>query len=333
MPAFTKRRATTTILLLWRACWLLCMGVCVPQAVLALDALADCTQRPSVPLLRVAPQVWRVAAARGEANQANAGLTTQLVLVRDGPRTWLVGSGPSPDFGQALSCTLQRQWGHTVTDVVNTRAAPELAMGNNAFSSARIWALPDVMAAMQTRCPQCQDKLKARMGDAGKSLTPQSIRVPETRVGAPGAKRGVLGPFRWLALPRAAGENVLVLRHQKARIVIAQGLLWAGDVPNLQDTRSTLMLQSWRAVLAFAGGARLLGEQGDVAGSAALAEHIAYVSGLRDIALPHLVSGDLDGAAGLGLDLPAFAHRPGYARQHPLNAQHVWRELEPEIFR
>jgi hypothetical protein len=304
-----------------------------PSQAAALDAAPDCALRGRVPLVQVQAQVWRVVAARGEPNAANAGVTTQLVVVRDGTRTWLIGSGPSPDFGQALACSIQQRFGRPVTDVINTRAAPELAMGNSAFSSARIWALPDVRVAMQARCPQCQDRLKARIGDAGNSLLPGSIVTPNATVGAAGQQRGQLGPFNWLALSRAPGESVLVLRHRQARVVIAQGLLWAGDVPHLQDTRIDAMLRSWRRLMAFATSARLLGEQGDVSRVAAVAEHLRYLTQLRDTALPHLRQGDMDGATGQGLDLPDFVGRPSYSQQHPLNAQHVWRELEPEIFR
>jgi hypothetical protein len=315
------------------SCAWLCVMTLVSQGAAAFAGDVDCALRPAVPLLRVSKQLWRVAAARGEPSESNAGVTAQLVLVRDGQRLWLVGTGPSPDFGQALSCAIQKQFAQRVTDVVNTRAAPELAMGNSAFEGARIWALADVMAAMQTRCPVCQDKLKARIGEAGKSLLPNSIRTPEAVVGSADARRARLGPFLWLALSRAPGESVLVLRHPQARIVIAQGFLWAGDVPQLHDTRNDVMLKSWRALMTFASGAQLLGEQGGLSRNAAVADHIAYVTTLRNTALPHLVRGDLDGASGQGLDLPAFAKRPGYAARHPLNVQHVWRELEPEIFR
>ena len=81
----------------------------------------------------VSPNVWRVAAARGDPVASNRGVTTQLVLVRDGARLWLIGSGPTPAFGSALACAVRRTTGRAVTDIVNTRAAPELALGNVAF--------------------------------------------------------------------------------------------------------------------------------------------------------------------------------------------------------
>jgi hypothetical protein len=295
---------------------------------------------PAAPIIeRVSANVWRVAAARGDPDETNAGLTSQLVLARDGSRVWLIGSGPTPAFGAALACAIRRATGRAVTDVVNTRAAPELAMGNVAFEPARIWALPDVIAAMQARCGSCLEHLKARLGTAGDTLQPERIRVPTLAVGTTGAPgrpargTGTLGPFEWRALERAPGERVLVLRHRRDRVVIAQGLLWADDVPDLRDMQSDTLLASLRTLHAFAAGARLLGEQGGVARPEAVAQHIEYLEALRRAVWPPLVRGDVQGASGASVELPAFSSRPGYALRHPLNVQRVWRELEPTIFR
>gem|GEM_PF-801472 len=296
-------------------------------------ATPGCETAGAVSLLPVAANIWRVPAARGESDAGNAGVVTQLVVVRDGARVWLIGSGPTPAFGEALACAVRGRFGGDVTDVVNTRAAPELSMANVAFASARRWALPDVIAVMRARCTACLDRLKGRIGAAGETLAVDRIRVPSQPVGRPGAARGRLGPFAWLALARAPGERTLVLRHVGTRLVIAQGLVWAGDVPNLRDTHSATMLAGLRSLQRFAAGATLLGEQGEPAGPQAVASHIDYIAALRRDALAHLTSGDVDGASGSGVDLPAFAALPGYALVHPLNVQRVWREREPEIFR
>ena len=328
LPTAERRRAT------WRyrhVVALLLMALLPPA--FARDACdgADVAGLPTI--LRVSPNVWRVAAARGEPDESNRGVTIQLVLAHDRDRLWLIGSGPSPAFGAALSCAVQRTIGHTVTDVVNTRSTPELAMGNVAFADARLWALPDVMVAMQTRCLQCQTQLRARLGIAGDSLQPQLIRVPRDPVAAAGATTGRLGPFEWRALERMPGERVLVLRHRHDRIVVAQGLLWADDVPDLRDTRSDSLLASWRTLLAFSAGSRLLGEQGDLVDADAVSRHISYLESLRHAVEPSLLRGDLQGASGSALELPEFASLPSYAIRHPINVQRVWLELEPTIFR
>lgn len=259
----------------------------------------------------VAPQVWRVPGA-------------QVVLVRDGARTWLIGSGPTPAVAAALGETIRRRFGRAVTDVVVTRAAPELAMGLIAFADARTWALPDVIAQMRTRCEACRMRLRDRLGEiAGASLVAPAVRMPTRAV--TGAR---LGPFDARVLERAPGEPALVLRHRGTRVVIAQGLLWPGDVPDLHDTEGAALLASWARLHDFAQGASLLGEPGPVATSRDIVDHVNYVTALHDALTPRALRGDDRAAMGLGVELPAFADRPGYALRHPLNVQRAYREIE-----
>jgi hypothetical protein len=273
-----------------------------------------------------------VAAERGEPDAANAGRTVQLLLVRDAARLWLVGSGATPAFGAALACAVRQTLRRTVTDIVNTRAAPELAMGNVAFPGARLWALPDVARAMQARCLRCQARLKEQLGAAGASLQPAAIRVPRQNIGRGGQTTGRLGPFDWLALPRKAGERTLVLRLRGAdRVVLAQGLLWADDVPELRDTQPAVLLASWRALRDWVADAPLLGEQGGLSDARDIDAHVAYVQALQAVVETALARGDLWGAS--PLDLPAWQALPGYGLRHPMNVQHLWLALEPTIFR
>jgi hypothetical protein len=297
-----------------------------PAAARACPAPAE-----AIVLEPVAAGVWRVPAARGEPQAGNHGATVQSVLVRDGARLWLVGSGPTPAWGRALDCRIQALTGRRVTDLVNTRAAAELALGNLAFAPARRWALPDVRRAMQARCEVCRERLRARLGLAGDSLGRRSIRPPDRVVAASDrVEQGRLGPFRWLALERRPGERVLALRLDGAAIVVAQGLLWADDVPDLRE----LSLAGYRAALqrlaAWSEGATLLGEQGDPVGPTALRAQLDYLDALEAALRPQLEQGD---AASARADLPAWRGLPGYARQHPLNVQHAWRELEDGLFR
>ncbi len=291
----------------------------------------------------VGTDLWRVQAAHGDPAAANGGATAQLVLAIDHDRLWLIGTGPTPAYGAALACTIERTTGRHVTDVIVTRAAPELSMGNLAFADARLWALPEVIEAMRARCGQCMARSKARLGAAGESLSDEAIRVPNLPIGVAHQIRGRIGPFDWLSVERAPGEHLLALKltaprasrqaDQASPLVIAQGLLWAGDVPDLRDTHSEAMLASLRALQHLSGGARLLGEQGGIAQPVEIARHIDYIESLRSAVRRHLTRGDVQGAAGSEVDLPAFATLPGYALRHPLNVQHVWRELEPEVFR
>jgi len=163
-------------------------------------------------------------------------------------------------------------------------------------------------------------------------LRPALVRVPFMRVASRSAPAGRLGPFDWRAYALAPVERVLVLRHRASGIVVAQGLLWADDVPDLRDTQSDTLLASLRALGHRARGTRLLGEQGGLATSAALAEHVAYIEALRRAVEAKWDLGDAQGASGAGVELPVFAALPSYGSRHALNVQHVWREFELRSF-
>ena len=313
------------VLLLW---------LCVRPAEAATHCRSSAAQAlPS--LEKISPHLWRVAAITGEPNADNGGLTSQLLVATEGQKVWLAGTGPTPAFAQALACTIRRVLGRRVTDVINTRAAPELVMGNSAFSTARLWALPPVISAMHARCLQCQTRLKARIGAAGASLVPGTIRVATRPITAspPGLPEPFfLGPFEWRALLRAPGEYALVLRHRQDRLVLAQGLLWPGDVPDLQDTQIETLTASWQQLFDFAGDDALLGEQGNLASASDLRLHTDYLAQLRAAVWAALQSGQSFDPASDILALPGFQGLPSYSLRHPLNVQRVWRELEPKIF-
>jgi hypothetical protein len=101
-------------------------------------AAADAAACPAVPAIRFVPLgagLWWVPAADGESNESSRGIVSNLLIARDGKRLWLVGSGPSPAFGQALACRARQHIGRVVTDIVNPWAR---ARRRGAAAAARI---------------------------------------------------------------------------------------------------------------------------------------------------------------------------------------------------
>lgn len=277
-------------------------------------------------LQRLGEHSWWLAAATGDPTPANGGATVQLLVVREGERIWLVGSGPTRAFGTALARAVHEAAGAPVSDIVITRAAPELAMASAAWPGARLWALSDVAAAMRERCGECQQRLKAALGAAGDDLVPQDIRVPDHTVGAPGAEAGRLGPFEWRALARGGGERALVLRQRDDAVVLAQGFVWAGDLPDLRGTRQPAFADSLRQLREWAAGQRLLGEQGGLCDSSQIERHLAYLQALHAALAPRIARGEAWPGSDAGL--PAAGALAGDAARHALNVQHLWLELE-----
>ena len=132
-------------------------------------ASADCPG-PQLQLLPLGEGQWWVPAETRDSNAANRGQVSNTALVLDETvhpaRLWALGSGPSPVWGHALACTVQRQLGRSVTDVVSPWARPELVLGVAGLMRGgplRHWGHAAVAEAMAVQCPQCVDRLRLRL--------------------------------------------------------------------------------------------------------------------------------------------------------------------------
>lgn len=286
---------------------------------------------PRVVLERLAEGVWRVAGQAGEATEANRGGISNLLVVHQGRRTWLLGSGPTPAYGRALKCRLQTDLGWRVTDVVSPWPRPELVLGATAFPQARLWSHADVAAAMRERCPRCVERMKPRLAGAAGDLGPQPIRIADQLFRG---ERGRVGPFLWWRLLRSEATAVTVYRIADRPLWAAHGLLWADAPPDLRDAELGTMAASIATLgeLARADGAaaRWLPEQGEVMGADAPARHARYLQQLQADVRAALQRGTLEtdpppppAAQSLPLD---------DGLRHGLNWQRAWHLLEAEAF-
>lgn len=290
------------------------------------DAPAAACPGPALPWQALAPRVWWVPGEGGEPGPGNAGRVANLVVVQEGARVWLVGSGPTPAVGASLACEVRRRTGRPVSDVINPRAQPELVLGNAAFPGVRIWAAAPVAEAMARHCPSCVKALAARIGAAGAGLDEGAVRLPTRHLQG---VAGRLGPFDWRLLPRGGRSPTLVLQHRASGLWIAPGLLWAGAVPELRDAALGPMLESTRVLLGLVGpDGAVLGEQGPRAAAAALRDTLAYWEALDAAVRQAVGQGALESEATGALALPAFARLRAHEERHPLNVQRAWRQAE-----
>lgn len=271
-----------------------------------------------------------VRAARGDADAANRGRVSNLLVVRDGARVWLVGSGPSKAFSRALDCVVRRDLGRPISDVISPWPRPELVLGAAGLSGARHWAHDEVAAAMRRQCARCIERLAQRLGPAASDLGPheRALQLPTALLRG---ERGRLGPFKWTLARRADGVPLTFWRLDAARLVTAHGVLWAGDAPDLRDASVNSMLSATQRLAASAAGAALLmPEQGPPSPSAEIEAHRAYLEALQravdaaqaqahsEVEVPRLLPG-VDPARTAGA-------------AHALNWQRAWRQSEGAAF-
>jgi hypothetical protein len=272
----------------------------------------------------IGPQLWQVRGAAGEADAANRGRVSNLLLYREGGRTWLLGSGPSPASGRVLACQLRQQLGLRVTDVIAPWARPELVLGQRAFAGARRWAHADVAAAMRRQCAGCIERLRQRLGRAAQDLRPGDATWPDHLLRG---EQGRLGPWRWWRLARAEG-SVVTLWQLPDGTASAHGLLWADGPPDGRDADLQVLQQATARLPALAQppATRWLPEQGPLLAADAPAAQVAYWQALQAAVDAAVARGEAyAGAAPPPLDLsPRWAQHP----RHALNWQRAWRQAE-----
>jgi len=295
-----------------------------------LAAGANCPG-PRVTLERLSAQAWHVHGQAGEATEANRGGISNLLVVHQGRRTWLLGSGPTPAYGQALKCQIGVTTGWRVTDVISPWPRPELVLGATAFADARVWSHADVATAMRERCPRCVERMKSRLAGAAGDLGAKPIRIAGRLFQG---EQGALGPFQWWRLQRSDATAVTVFRLIDRPLWVAHGLLWADAPPDLRDAELGPMAAAYAklAELAHADGqsAHWLPEQGNLMAADAPARHARYLQQLQADVKTALRLGTLEtdpppppAANTLPLD---------DGLRHSLNWQRAWHLLEASAF-
>lgn len=307
----------------------------------AVNARASDCPGPAPRIESVAPGVWWIPGAPGDADARNRGAISNLLAVRDGRRLWLLGSGPSPGWARALGCHLRRRSGLTVTDVIAPWSRPELVLGQTGLHAPRHWAHADVIAAMRTRCAHCIERLRLRLGNAAADLAGVQAAIPTRAL--QGAS-GRLGPWRWWRLARSPDTAVTVWALPRAGLIAAHGLLWSDGVPDLRDatlaefSAALQGLVELEARLKPAGSAasalRWLPEQGPWLSPGAAARERDYVEALRDAARAAVEGAALetDPPPPLPVHWPEVDSDLGRDLRHGLNWQRAWREAEAGAF-
>jgi hypothetical protein len=300
--------------------WLLAVTLCLAR----IAPVEAACPGPAWTIEPIGPQLWQVRGAAGEADAANRGRVSNLLLHHDGGRTWLLGSGPSPTSGRVLACQLRQQLGLRVTDVIAPWARPELVLGQRAFTGARRWAHADVAAAMRRQCAGCIERLRQRLGRAARDLRPGDTAWPDHLLRG---DQGRLGPWQWWRLARAEG-SVVTLWQLPEGTASAHGLLWADGPPDGRDADLPVLQQATARLPALAQppATRWLPEQGPLLAADAPAAQASYWQALQAAADAAVARGEaFAGAAPPLLDLP-----PGWAQhpRHALNWQRAWRQAE-----
>lgn len=284
------------------------------------DAPAACPG-PVVVFEPLAPDLWLVPAKGELADTHNRGQVVNLLLASHGGRLWLLGSGPSPDFGRALGCQAFERLGLQVAEVAIPRARAELALGASGLPAARVWATAAVSAAMREQCPACVAGLQHRLGAAATDLGAAPVRFADRPLRG---QQGRWGPFEWRQVMLDRSHATTLWRHAGADVVAGFGVLWFGAPPDGRDTAIDRLARATRSVrVGAAPGTRFIGEQGPMGQRQDVQRQADYWALLLQRSAAGVARGEV-------LAQPPPPALPQWAahERHGLNWQRAWRQAE-----
>lgn len=274
------------------------------------------------------PALWIAQADEGEATAANRGMVSHLWWLEEEGTLWMIGSGPSPRWGEALQAVLRAQWPRHRLNVLSPWAHPESVLGVRSLTDASHWAHRAVATEMAQRCPTCWRRLQARLGAAAGDLGPgpDTIRLPERLLDG---DTGRWGPWWWKRLQRAADVTVTAWIHPAGQVGMAPGLLGGAGVPDARDADIWTLPDEIDALLQWARSARVTrwwGGQGPVRTLEDVRQQQAYWRALwarADAGVQADDDGLVVGRGWPGIP-PAWFDHPW----HALNWQRAWRQAE-----
>lgn len=293
----------------------------------------------SAPIENLRPSRWQRIGANIWLNQGasdalstplNRGRISNVVFVVDPSenpaRGWLVGSGPDAEAGRALACSVRRDVGHEITDVISPRAQPESVLGVAGLGVVRHWALPEVQAAMGERCERCVKRLEAAV-EARRPLVNQVV-LPNQLIEGP-----LLGPFNVMPVQVQPGQAVALLHHRASDVWILPGVIWGYDlVPDLREAKIT-HLQHILDQLTVLNPKTVVPEQGPAANDTLIERNHRYWQHLLNSLQELWDRGDSQPGAATGLTAAEWdVTGPEGRLRDRLNVQRAWQQFENNSF-
>lgn len=293
----------------------------------------------SAPVERLLPSGWQRIGTNIWLNQGtsdalstplNRGRISNVVFVVDPSENpeqgWLVGSGPDAETGRALACSVRRELGHEITDVISPRAQPESVLGVAGLGVVRHWALPEVRAAMGERCERCVKRLEAAV-EAQQALVNQ-VALPSQLIEQPS-----LGPFNVMPVQVQHGQAIALLHHRTSDVWILPGVIWGrGLVPDLREAEVT-HLQRILEQLTALNPTTVVPEQGPAANASLIEKDRRYWQHLLKSLQELWDRGESQ--PGMASGLTAVEQRatgPEGRLRDRLNVQRAWQQFENNSF-
>lgn len=294
----------------------------------AAGAAGDPAAAPAA--LEVAPGVYMVQGAPGEAEPANLGRIGNSGFIVGESGVIAIDTGTSRRQGAALLETIGRVTPKPVRLVLLSHTRQEFLFGATAYRERGIPVHMHRRAAqlMAARCENCLKHLRRALGE--EEMRGTAMLRPDREFEEGHLLEAIGRPVRVLYHGHSSGPGDIAVLDERTGVLFAGGLLDNQRIPDIQDCD----LEGWRGALA---ALRQLGARTVVPGhgpAAPAPEAIAaverYLAQIEAKVLQLLKAGVALSAVADRTELPGFKGWDQYDTVHRRNASIMYLRLERE---
>jgi len=299
-------------------------------ALLVLTSTAGMARAAGVPEPeQLAPGVYAVIGATGQAAPANRGVVGNLGILVGPEGVILIDTGTSARQARQLLADVRRITDKPVVLAINTHQNPAFVFGNGTLRAAGvpILAHKDTDALINERCIRCLKLLHSALGAQemeGTEVVRPTLTVEQsTSLSAGGRAIDIL-----YYGPTSAPGSIAVVDRQSG-IVFAGGLVSLERIPDAKDAD----IGQWRAALSSLqalGATRIVPGEGPVSQPSRLAELDRYLALLGPAVQAAFGQRVSLGEAAAAVPLPAFRHWAQYDNMHGKNVEQLYLRLEKD---
>jgi quinoprotein dehydrogenase-associated SoxYZ-like carrier len=276
---------------------------------------------------QVAPGVYLLAGAAGEATVENRGRIGNVGFIAGKSGVLVINTGTSYRHGQALLQAIRRVTDKPILLALVTHTRPEFLLGAAAFQAqgVPVWMQHKAAELMRTRCERCLKKLTTLLGM--EAMQGSVIFKPDQEFEQPAALAGIGRNIQILYFGHSSGPGDVAVLDAETGTLFAGGLLDNQRIPDVQDGDA----QGWHSALQSLRGlsVRQIVPGHGAVGSVQLIDGTErYLNQLERRVADLLNQGTPLAAITEAATLPEFASWHGYATMHPRNATATYLRLE-----
>ena len=303
-----------------------CVFVLLMATALAAMASAAGVPKPE----QLAPDVYAVIGATGEAAPANRGVVGNAGILVGPEGVVLIDTGTSARQARQLLADVRGLTAKPIVLAINTHQNPAFVFGNGTLRDAGVPILAHrgTDPLINERCMRCLKLLNSALGSQemeGTEVVRPTLTVEQSiSITAGGRTIDILyyGP--------SSSPGSIAVYDRQSGILFGGGLVSLDRIPDVKDAD----LDHWRAALSSLqalGAARVVPGEGPVSQPSRLAELDAYLAHLGQAAQAAFTQGVSLGEAAAAAAIPAYRHWAQYEHMHRKNVEQLYLRLENAV--